>query len=155
MNKQAFAIIISIVLLSSFIITVCYAQETFTVPASQEVDRIISLNRGDTLQGNFNVTGGLGNDINFAATDTNNNIILQYNHTSTLNFSFNAQENGKYTLHFINSFSPDFSKSITLDYHIVNMSIVYLVTIVGLAVIVAIIIVGVMLWRRSSVQKSR
>jgi emp24/gp25L/p24 family/GOLD len=142
MNKKALTILISIALLTSSLITACSASETFTVPVSQETDRIINLNAGDTVQGSLEVSGGSGNDINFIVTDNHNNIILEYNHTSVLNFSFMAQKGGSYTLHFINSFSLDSAKSVTLDYNVVNMTIVYAITVTGIAIIVTAIIIA-------------
>ena len=141
MNKKALTILISIALLSFSLITVCSASETFTVPVSQETDRIINLNGGDTLQGSLIVVGGSGNDINFIVTDNHNNIILEYNHTSVLNFSFTAQEGGSYTLHFINSFSLDSAKSIMLNYNVANMTTIYAIIVTGIAIIVIVIII--------------
>lgn len=137
-----------IVLLISPLILVCAASETFTVPASQVVDRTINLNSSDSVMGTITISGGSGNDINFYVTDPNGNTILQYNHTSSLNFSFTAQAKGAYTLHFDNSFSPDSGKSVVLNYTISNLITLYILAVAGVAVTVSTIIIAVLIGRK-------
>jgi len=151
MRKNTFILIVAISLLLG-LLTICLAQETFTVPASQEVDRIIALHQGDSVNGNIEVSGGTGNDINFYVTDPHNNILLQYNYTSDLNFSFVPQTTGTYILHFDNSFSNS-QKSVTLSYSVFDLYFAY-ETAIMTVIIGIVVIVVIFLWFHQKQTKS-
>lgn len=131
----------------------CAGLETLTVPAYGQVDRTITLSKGDFVQGNITVYGGSGNDTNFYVTDVHANVLMLYNHTSKLDFSFSAQETGTYTLHFDNSFSPD-EKSVTLDYTVSSVMNLYPAIIVGIVIIAIIIATAIIALMRKSTEST-
>jgi len=146
--KIGFLILFSIVILQCIKIT--YAStETFTVPPLQEITRILELKEGEIVSGSITVSGGSGNDINFYVTNPKGDIILRYDRTTDVDFSFTATISGTYIMHFDNSFSIISSKTITLSYSIKtsilgvpqDVFLLFLVLVIALIAIVSIIVV--------------
>jgi hypothetical protein len=77
----------------------------------------LSLNQGDYVSGDINVSGGIGNDINFYITAPNGDNVVKFDRVTQTSFSFTAPTTGTYTMHFDNSIGL-LSKSVTMDYKV-------------------------------------
>jgi len=90
----------------------------FVVQPQKEHVVTLNLQETDSVSGSFSVVSDDENGINFYITDPQNKNILHYNNVKQKSFSFTAQATGNYQLHFDNSFSSDYSKTVALDYNI-------------------------------------
>jgi hypothetical protein len=134
----------------SFVVAIVWTPETFTVPPGRKIVRTVDLNDGDRVSGSLSVVGGSGNDINFHVTDPDGNRILRHDRVTQTDFSFSASMTGTYRMHFDNSFSIFSSKSVTLEYTVMQslagipiflLVVLVLVVIVVVAVVVVAVIV--------------
>lgn len=114
MRKRLLIAAFSFVFLFSLISCV-FAVETFNVPNLQNITRAIELEDGDSVAGNFTVSGGSG-DVNFYVKDSNGTEIMRFDRTTGISFSFSATKTGTYIMNFDNRFSLLTSKTVTLDY---------------------------------------
>lgn len=114
MRKRLLIAAFSFVFLFSLISCV-FAVETFNVPNLQNITRAIELEDGDSVAGNFTVSGGSG-DVNFYVKDPNGTEIMRFDRTTGISFSFSATKTGTYIMNFDNRFSLLTSKTVTLDY---------------------------------------
>lgn len=119
MRKSAFAIALAII--STFvvlgIIGVAVGENaSFTLQPLK--DRIITLDlkETDSVSGSFSVVSNDQNGINFYVTDPYNNTILQYDNVFHREFSFTAESDGSYQMHFDNSLSDVYSKTVSANY---------------------------------------
>ncbi|MGQ0377353.1 MAG: emp24/gp25L/p24 family protein [Nitrososphaerota archaeon] len=95
--------------------------ETVDVPPGNMQSLEFDLVAGENFIGSFTVSGGFANDIKFwVANPVDNHIILRQNVAGEKRFAFTADQNGRYTLFFDNSFARERSKKITLTYEITN-----------------------------------
>ena len=134
-------------------LTFCvFAAETFNVPNLQNIIRTISLKEGDSVTGNFTVSGGSGNDVNFYVTDANGTEILRFDRTTGVSFSFSGTTTGSYTMNFDNKFSILASKTVTLDYSVKSAVLGIpqdtLLVLFGVAAIAVGVVVIIALLRR-------
>jgi hypothetical protein len=85
-------------------------------------DRIIMLNlkETDSVSGSFSVVSNDENGINFFVTDPYNNTILQYDNVFHREFSFTAESEGSYQMHFDNSLSDAYSKTVSVNYNVTH-----------------------------------
>jgi hypothetical protein len=157
LQKKLALITLSILLVLSFVALASCVQ-TFTVPTLNQVTTSFTLNQGDQVVGNINVTGGLNNDINFNVTDPNGKTVPGQNYTlvSQTPFEFTAQTSGTYTLIFENpGLLP---RSVSLDYLVkpatLGIPMDMLPTVIGaiIAIIVAVVIVVVLVSKRRNPQ---
>lgn len=116
MNKKVSIVLISVLLLFSFLSLVKADTQTFTVPNLGSQVMSLNLTQGDSVSGSISVSGGSGNDVNIQITDPNGNSLGSYDRTTYESFSFTASISGTYELTFDNSFSLLSSKSVTVDY---------------------------------------
>ena len=114
MRKQLTLTILSVLLVLSSVAMVSGLQ-TFTVPAHSQQTQTVTLNQGDQVTGNINVTGGLTNDINFNITCPEGNTLVSYSLVTQTPFDFTAPVSGTYIFIFENP-ALLLSKSVTLDY---------------------------------------
>jgi hypothetical protein len=91
---------------------------SFTLQPLDDRTITLSLKGTDSVSGSFSVVSNDEIGINFFVTDPNNFTILQYDNTLHKSFSFTADMDGDYQLHFDNSLSAGYSKTVSLDYSI-------------------------------------
>jgi hypothetical protein len=115
-NKKILASIIVIIVLFSFVALAACTSQTFTVPGLQTTTTTLNLNKGNVVSGNVNVSGGVGNDINFYISDPNGNNVVNLSHVTQSSYSFTAQSTGTYTVHFDNTIGL-LQKSVTFTYN--------------------------------------
>lgn len=149
MRKKILASTIAIIVLFSFVALAACTSQTFTVPGLQTTTTTLNFNKGDVVSGSVNVSGGLGNDINFYISDPNGNNVVNLSHVTQSSFSFTVSSTGTYTVHFDNSIGL-LQKSVTFTYNI-TPSVVGLpqdtfieilsIVIVAIAVVVVIVLV--------------
>lgn len=117
MRKRLLIAASSLVFLLLALVSCVFAVETFNVPNLQNITRAIELEDGDSVAGNFTVSGGSG-DVNFYVKDPNGTEIIRFDRTTGVSFSFSATKTGTYTLNFDNRFSLLTSKTVILDYSV-------------------------------------
>jgi len=95
-----------------------YHEQSFTVGALSEKTLSVELSSGDSLEGYVQVTTGGNLDINFLVKDPYGKTIYKAPDRvkGRHDFTFKAQNDGYYTLHFDNGFSLLTSKSVILKY---------------------------------------
>ncbi len=91
---------------------------SFTLQPLAEHTITLSLIETDSVSGSFSVVSNDEIGINFFVTDPTNFTILQYDNTLHKAFSFTAEANGDYLLHFDNALSAGYSKTVSLDYSV-------------------------------------
>jgi hypothetical protein len=122
LSKLAWASAALILSLSIFaIIGVCMANTAnFTVEPLKEYTITLSLHETDTVSGSFSVVSNDQTGINFYITGPGGNTFLSYDNVLQKNFSFTANSTGDYQLHFNNSVSSTYAKTVSLDYNSVR-----------------------------------
>ena len=122
--------------------------QIFLVPGLQITTTTFSLNRGDRVNGNLNVTGAFSNDVNFNITDPYGSTIVNLNHVIQSGFSFIAPSTGVYTMIFDNT-GGLIQKTVTVDYS-VTPSVVGLpqqtFTVLIIITIIIIIFIAIIGW---------
>jgi hypothetical protein len=106
----------------------------------------LSLKQTDGVSGSFSTVSDDGTGVNFHVTDPYNNTILHYDGVLQRNFSFTAEVDGNFQLHFDNSLSPSYRKTVSLNYDVTHY-------IMGLPqeqflmiIVVAVAVIGLMLY---------
>jgi len=89
----------------------------FTVQPQKERVITLSLQETDSVSGSFSVVSDDDTGINFYVNDPQNKTILRHNNVKQKSFSFIAETIGNYQLHFDNSVSSAYSKTVTLNYN--------------------------------------
>ncbi|MEJ2242099.1 MAG: emp24/gp25L/p24 family protein [Candidatus Bathyarchaeota archaeon] len=138
----------TVILLLSYLVSINFAAEveTFNVDAGNENIFTLSLHAGMNVEGTISVTGGNGNDIDFWITDPSGNIVLDAERVSQeTHFDFAANENGKYNLHFNNSFSILSTKNVVITYEITISGLNGTQLLLLAILVAAIIVVGIVI----------
>ncbi len=119
-TRCLFIALILAVALSTLTITVAATNASFKVEPQQEHVITLSLQETDGVSGSFSVVSDDQSGINFFVIDPQNRTILGYLNTGLKKFSFTAEVTGDYQLHFDNSVSSDFVKTVALNYDITH-----------------------------------
>jgi hypothetical protein len=90
---------------------------SFTVPAGQDVTRMLTLVVDDRVTIKFTVTGQTTSVLDFYIVDTNGSVTESYRQTGNANINFVCSDAGNYTMHFSNT-DPNEDKLVSLDYEI-------------------------------------
>jgi len=93
---------------------------SFTVQPNQKHSIKLNLRETDRVDGSFSVLSDDNTGINFYVIDPAGNTIKRYDKVTHINFWFVAQITGDYKLHFDNTFSQSYSKTIALNYNVVH-----------------------------------
>jgi len=117
-SDYAFAALTLIALLSTFMGIVIADNANFTVQPQNEHAVTLSLHETDRVSGSFSVVSDDESGINFYVSDPQNKTILRHNNIKQKSFSFTAEATGDYQLHFDNSVSSVYSKTVALNYNI-------------------------------------
>jgi len=122
LSKLAYAFITLIfsVLLSTFIVIAAADNASFTVQPQKEHAITLNLQETDSVSGSFSVVSDDESGINFYVNDPDGKPIQRYDNVKQKSFSFTAQTTGDYQLHFDNSVSSAYSKTVALNYNITH-----------------------------------
>ncbi len=113
----AFATLILAASLSALMGIVIADNANFTVQPQKERVITLSLQETDSVSGSFSVVSDDDTGINFYVNDPQNKTILRHNNVKQKSFSFIAETIGNYQLHFDNSVSSAYSKTVALNYN--------------------------------------
>lgn len=108
------------VALSALTTIVVADNASFKVEPQQERVITLSLQATDGVTGSFSVVSEDESGINFFVIDPQNRTILGYLNIGQKKFSFTAEVTGDYQLHFDNSVSSVYVKTIALNYNITH-----------------------------------
>ena len=92
----------------------------FTIQPQKEHVITLSLQETDSASGSFSVISDDDTGIDFFVIDAQNKTVLRYNNVKQKSFSFTAEATGIYQLHFDNSVSSSYSKTIALNYNTIH-----------------------------------
>jgi hypothetical protein len=141
----AFAIII-VSVLTGILVPAFGTNTSFTLQPLEERTIPLSLQQTDGVSGSFSTVSDDGTGVNFYVTDPYNNTVLHYDDVLQRSFSFTAEMEGNFQLHFDNSLSAAYRKTVSLNYDVTHY-------IMGLPqeqflmiVIVAVAVIGLMLY---------
>jgi hypothetical protein len=142
-------------LVLSFAALACCVQ-TYTVPALSKSTSTVSLNQGDQVTGNINVSSVLNSNINFNITDPDGKTLegQSYKGVTQTSFDFTAKTGGTYTFVFEN---PGLlSRSVSLDYTVkpaalgIPQSMLPLLIAIIATIIVVVVVVVLLAKRKKS-----
>jgi hypothetical protein len=149
LRKPAFALEVAVItafILAGILVPAFGTNTSFTLQPLQEHTITLSLQQTDGVSGSFSTVSDDGTGVNFHVTDPYNNTILHYDDVLQRSFSFTAEVEGDFQLHFDNSLSAAYRKTVSLNYDVTHY-------IMGLPqeqflmiVIVAVAVIGLMLY---------
>ncbi len=114
---------------------------SITVPAGEEVTRKINLVVDDHVLIRFTVLGTSGSKgVAFILSFPNPEVDIKFGETGAVSYTFVAEVDGEYTLHFINNDTTE-SKLITLNYEI-DHYVLGIPQMLFLALIIAVLCVA-------------
>jgi len=137
---------ISAFILAGILMPAVGTNTSFTLQPLEERTINLSLQQTDGVSGSFSTVSDDGTGINFYVTDPYNNTILHYDDVLQRSFSFTTEVEGDFQLHFDNSLSAAYRKTVSLNYDVTHY-------IMGLPqeqflmiVIVAVAVIGLILY---------
>ena len=149
MRRLAFtlvSVIISALVIAGIPVLTFGTNTSFTLQPLEEHTITLSLQQADGVSGSFSTVSDDGTGINFHVTDPYNNTILHYDGVLQRSFSFTAEVDGDFQLHFNNTLSAGSRKTVSLNYDVTHY-------IMGLPqeqflmiVVVAVAVIGLMLY---------
>ena len=149
MRKLALAseyAVISALVLAGVLAFAFGANASFILQPLGEHAITLNLKETDSVSGSFSTVSDDETGVNFYVTDPYNITILRYDNVLQRSFSFIAEADGDYQLHFDNSLSATNRKTVSLNYDVVHY-------IMGMPqeqflfiVIAAIALIGIMLY---------
>ena len=92
----------------------------FTIQPQKEHVITLSLQETDSASGSFSVVSDDDTGIDFYVIDSQNKTVLRFDNVKQKSFSFTAEATGIYQLHFDNSVSSSYSKTIALNYNTIH-----------------------------------
>lgn len=113
-----FAALILVASMFMFVAVATADNASFTVQPQKEHVITLSLHGTDSVSGSFSVASNNETGINFYISDPQGKTILTYNNVLQRSFTFTAESTGNYQLHFDNSLSSAYSKTVALNYNI-------------------------------------
>lgn len=116
----AFAVLALIVSLSIFMGMVIADNANFVIQPQKEHVTTLSLQETDRVSGSFSVVSDDETGINFYVNDPQNKTNLRFDSVKQKSFSFVADSTGNYQLHFDNSVSSSYSKTVALNYNMIH-----------------------------------
>jgi emp24/gp25L/p24 family/GOLD len=115
-NRMVYALVTA-TLIVIFATPVRATTMSFTVPAGQDIARMLTLAADDHVTVKFVVTGHTTNVLDFYMIDTHGSVTESYSQTGNVNIDFVCSDAGNYTMHFSNTGSTE-DKLVSLDYEI-------------------------------------
>ncbi len=119
---------------------------SFILQPLEEYTIALSLQLTDGVSGSFSTVSDDGTGVNFYVTDPYNNTILHYDDVLQRSFSFTAEVKGDFQLHFDNSLSAAYRKTVSLNYDVTHYVMGLPQEQFLMIVIVAVAVIGLMLY---------
>jgi hypothetical protein len=119
---------------------------SFTLQPLEERTVTLSLRLDDGVSGSFSTVSDDGTGVNFHVTDPFNNTILHYEDVLQKSFSFTAETEGDFQLHFDNSLSAVYRKTVSLNYDVTHYILGFPQEQFLMIVIVAVAVIGLLLY---------
>ncbi len=119
---------------------------SFILQPLEEYTIALSLQLTDGVSGSFSTVSDDGTGVNFYVTDPYNNTILHYDDVLQRSFSFTAEVEGDFQLHFDNSLSAAYRKTVSLNYDVTHYVMGLPQEQFLMIVIVAVAVIGLMLY---------
>jgi len=109
----------------------------------------LSLQETDSVYGSFSVASNDDTGVNFLISDPRNQTTLRFDNVKQKSFSFIAKTTGNYQLHFNNSVSSDYTKTVALNYNVTHyimglpqeqffLIVIAIVALIGVVIYVAL-----------------
>ena len=142
---SAFAII-GVLIIVGILVPAFGTNTSFTLQPLEERTVTLSLRLDDGVSGSFSTVSDDGTGVNFHVTDPYNNTILHYEDVLQRSFSFTAEAEGDFQLHFDNSLSAAYRKTVSLNYDVTHYILGLPQEQFLMIVIVAVAVVGLVLY---------
>jgi len=142
---SAFAII-GVLIIVGILVPAFGTNTSFTLQPLEERTVTLSLRLDDGVSGSFSTVSDDGTGVNFHVTDPYNNTILHYEDVLQRSFSFTAEAEGDFQLHFDNSLSAAYRKTVSLNYDVTHYILGLPQEQFLMIVIVAVAVIGLMLY---------
>jgi len=133
-------------LFSALTVLVTAGNANFVVQPEKEHVITLSLQETDSVSGSFSVVSDDDTGIDFYVVDALNDTVLRHTNVKHQSFSFTAEATGDYQLHFDNSVSSNYEKTVALNYNVTHY-------IMGMPqeqflflVVAAVALIGIMLY---------
>ena len=133
-------------LFSALTVLVTAGNANFVVQPEKEHVITLSLQETDSVSGSFSVVSDDDTGIDFYVVDALNDTVLRHTNVKHQSFSFTAEATGDYQLHFDNSVSSSYEKTVALNYNVTHY-------IMGMPqeqflflVVAAVALIGIMLY---------
>lgn len=133
-------------LFSALTVLVTAGNANFVVQPEKEHVITLSLQETDSVSGSFSVVSDDDTGIDFYVVDALNDTVLRHTNVKHQSFSFTAEATGDYQLHFDNSVSSNYEKTVALNYNVTHY-------IMGIPqeqflflVVAAVALIGIMLY---------
>lgn len=125
MRKQDLALALTFVVLSTSVLLLSIEfvfgdNASFTLQPLKEHTITLNLRETDSVSGSFSVVSNDESGVNFFVIDPYNATILRFDNVLQRNFSFVAEADGNYQLHFDNSVSETQRKTVTVNYNMTH-----------------------------------
>ena len=122
LSKLAYAFVTLILATSlSALMGIVFADNAnFTVQPQKEHVITLSLQETDSVSGSFSVVSDDETGINFYVIDPQNKTVLRFDNVKQKSFSFIAEATGNYQLHFDNSVSSAYSKTVAINHNTIH-----------------------------------
>jgi hypothetical protein len=149
LRKLAFTLgfaVISAFILAGVLGLALGTNASFTLQPLEERTITLSLQQTDGVSGSFSAVSDDGTGVNFHVTDPYNNTILHYDDVLQRSFSFTAEVQGEFQLHFDNSLSAANRKTVSLNYDVTHYIMGLPQEQFLLIVIAAVAVIGLMLY---------
>lgn len=142
---SAFAII-GVLVIVGILVPAFGTNTSFTLQPLEERTVTLSLRPDDGVSGSFSTVSDDGTGVNFHVTDPYNNTILHYEDVLQKSFSFTAETEGDFQLHFDNSLSAVYRKTVSLNYDVTHYILGFPQEQFLMIVIVAVAVIGLLLY---------
>jgi len=103
-----------------FIVVAVADSANFTIQPQKDHTITLKLQETDSVSGSFSAVSNDDTGVTFYVNDPQNQIILRHSNVKQKSFSFIAKAKGDYQLHFDNSVSSVYSKTVALNYNITH-----------------------------------
>lgn len=151
LSKLSYALPTLAVIASLFVLVEIVVSDNANFVIQPQEERIVtlSLQKTNSGSGSFSVVSNDDTGIHFWVIDPKNQTALRFNNTQQRSFSFVAQTTGNYQLHFDNSISSDYTKTVALNYDVTHyimglpqeqflLVVIAIVALIGVVIYVAL-----------------
>lgn len=151
MSKLGYALVALALIASIFALAVTAVADNVNFVLQPQKEHVITLNlqETDSVFGSFSVVSNDITGINFHVIDPQNQTVLTFSNVKQRDFSFIANATGSYQMHFDNSVSLDYSKTVAANYNVTHyimglpqeqflLIVIAIVALIGVVIYVAL-----------------